>query len=391
MSDFAVGLAAAGIAVVFFGSNFLPVKKYKTGNGIFFQWVMCSAVVLTGLVLYIVQCQLNNGVCPPFEPLAMLGGAIWACGNIWVVTIIKCIGLGLGLCLWGSSNMLIGWASGRFGILGVNQQSVSNSGLNYAGIGLAVCAMLTFMFVKPSLEDDDAGSSSGGARYGKLPGDDRDAEEGLYSVTGGGGMSVPLRGASSSLNNGSSSSGGGGGAGGEEEEERSWVDNLPPAAKSTLGITLSIISGLCYGTNFNPPQYIADHNGPNDSFPGAPGPSDLWKYVFPHFCGIFLASTVFTLIYAAAARNAPRLYPQIVLPGFISGVIWAIAQISFFIANSKLSFVVSFPLIAVGPGLVGALWGTLVFRETKGMRNYLLLVAAFAFAIGSSTLIALSK
>lgn len=29
-------------------------------------------------------------------------------GNIWVVPIVQCIGLGLGLVLWGSANMLTG-------------------------------------------------------------------------------------------------------------------------------------------------------------------------------------------------------------------------------------------------------------------------------------------
>ena len=41
--------------------------------------------------------------------------------------------------------------------------------------------------------------------------------------------------------------------------------------------------------------------------------------VFPHFCGIFAATTVYMLIYSAVRRNNPALFPQIVLPGFISG------------------------------------------------------------------------
>lgn len=45
---------------------------------------------------------------------------------------MKCIGLGLGIAVWGSSNMLIGWASGRFGILGASASPVDNSALNYA-------------------------------------------------------------------------------------------------------------------------------------------------------------------------------------------------------------------------------------------------------------------
>lgn len=34
-------------------------------------------------------------------------------GNITVVPIVKCIGLGLGLCIWGMLNLLSGWSTGR--------------------------------------------------------------------------------------------------------------------------------------------------------------------------------------------------------------------------------------------------------------------------------------
>lgn len=77
--------------------------------------------------------------------------------------------------------------------------------------------------------------------------------------------------------------------------------------------------------------------------------------------------------------------------GFISGVLWALAEIGWFVANANLLFPVSFPLVAVGPGLVGSLWGVFVFREITGKRNYMVLVAAFATSIASSTMIALSN
>jgi hypothetical protein len=40
------------------------------------------------------------------------GGVTWA-GNVASVPAIKLIGLGLSLLVWGSSNMLMGWASGK--------------------------------------------------------------------------------------------------------------------------------------------------------------------------------------------------------------------------------------------------------------------------------------
>lgn len=70
---------------------------------------------------------------------------------------------------------------------------------------------------------------------------------------------------------------------------------------------------------------------------------------------------------------------------------WAIAQISFFYANANIGQSISFPLISVGPSLVGALWGVFLLREISGKRNLGLLAAAFALAIAASTCIALSK
>lgn len=35
-------------------------------------------------------------------------------GNVMTVPIIKTIGLGQGILIWGSANLLSGWASGRY-------------------------------------------------------------------------------------------------------------------------------------------------------------------------------------------------------------------------------------------------------------------------------------
>jgi glucose uptake protein GlcU len=114
-------------------------------------------------------------------------------------------------------------------------------------------------------------------------------------------------------------------------------------------------------------------------------------YSFPHFAGIFLTSALVFVVYAAASCNKPRVYAQTSLPALASGVIWAIAQIGFFYGNEALGQSISFPIIAVGPSLVGALWGSFVFGEIKGQRNFILLAIAFCFVTGAALCIALSK
>lgn len=133
----------------------------SAGDGMFYQWVMCTGIWVFGLVLQIVlffhplgttlteaggnasAAEIELAAKPDaysvkFYPVVLLGGALWATGNCCAVPVINSIGLGMGLLLWGSrrsltaasssgvaphrsppcpegcTNMLTGWASGRF-------------------------------------------------------------------------------------------------------------------------------------------------------------------------------------------------------------------------------------------------------------------------------------
>ena len=50
----------------------------------------------------------------------------------YVAQVINMIGLGMGLLVWGCTNMLVGWASGRFGII-VDADTLSSPVLNSFG------------------------------------------------------------------------------------------------------------------------------------------------------------------------------------------------------------------------------------------------------------------
>jgi hypothetical protein len=89
-----VGFISLSVSVVFFGSNYLPVKAYDTGDGMFFQLILTTAIWTCG---FIVNCIKKF---PKFYPLPMLGGFLWSTGNLNTVIIIKLIGLGLGNLFW---------------------------------------------------------------------------------------------------------------------------------------------------------------------------------------------------------------------------------------------------------------------------------------------------
>jgi len=302
----------------------------------FFQWILCCSIWLSGMVV-----NIARGF-PPFEPFAMLGGFLWCTGNIMVVPIIKMIGLSLGMLIWGLSSLLMGWSSGNFGILGVSQEKVSSPVLNYLGVVICTISLVVYLFVKTETGKDEKNLVNNEER------------EGLIND------GTPIE---------------------KEDEGSSWVDKLSSKQRRIVGISLSILSGCLYGVNFNPPTYLREHGGSSNNL----------DYVFSHFCGIWITSTAYFLIYCALKKNKPVLYPSVVLPGIFSGILWSLADISWFVANQNLLIVVSFPIITTGPGVIASLWGIFVFKEVVGKRNILILCLAFAITITGVILIALSK
>ncbi|CAH6899574.1 transmembrane protein 144 [Phodopus roborovskii] len=341
-TDFTIGYLSSAVAILLFGSNFVPLKKYDTGDGMFLQWVLCAAIWLVALVVNLILR------CPKFWPFAMLGGCIWATGNIAVVPIIKTIGLGLGILIWGSFNTLTGWASSRFGWFGIDAEEVSNSMLNYFGAGLSVVSALTFLFIKSEIEAP-------------------------CNVDNTPLMTEPVINTTE-----------------DPCADSSWVDRLSTKYHRIVGCSLAVISGILYGSTFVPIIYIKDHGKRNESIYAGASQYDL-DYVFAHSSGIFLTSTVYFVAYCVAMKNRPRLYPEAVLPGLLSGVLWAIATCCWFIANHSLTAVISFPIITAGPGLIAALWGIFIFKEIQGLRNYLLMFLAFCIILTGALCTAFSK
>lgn len=63
------------LCVFCWGTNFIPVKHYETGDGVFFQFIMCTAIWSFGFLIDIIKGS------PQFYALPMLGGFVWTTGN----------------------------------------------------------------------------------------------------------------------------------------------------------------------------------------------------------------------------------------------------------------------------------------------------------------------
>ena len=368
--------------------------------------------------------------------------------------VVKSIGLGMGLLIWGLVSMLVGWASGHFGVLGVAPDPpLAAPRLNYAGVVFAAASLGVYANItsEVSAANDRERGVPGAAGHGESGVDDvgnaprapstalggesprADARPGFspFSATTpgrgyregvsgstleGSSLSTPkleASGALSPLGSGerapllfaggespraASSPRGGGSSSRSMSPEPSedggtprWIRKARGRTGGTFafGFALACVAGILYGTNFNPPQRLVDEAKAGD----ANHSTRALDYVFSHFCGIFFATLTYFIAYCGlkhAEGRKPQL-PPCALPAFVSGLMWGIAQICWFVANERLSFSVSFPIITSAPGLVGALWGVLVFGEIKGRDNITLLVASGLMRLVAVGLIAASK
>ena len=342
-ADVFLGYVCCLVSAAFFGANYVPVKHLSNlGDGVFFALCMTLGVFAVGIV---VQCARSF---PKYEAQAMFGGCLWAIGNLMVVPIVKSIGIALGMMIWSGACMLAGWASARFGILGLEKEEVSMPELNTFGVVLALAALYVASKIDGTPTANSSTRTNGTGR--------RDEEE---------------------ENNGFLN---------DDDDDASATNNNE---KHSFAIMLSVISGLLYGVNFNPAEKLRlDRSGKHSD--------DALDYVFSHFSGVFLATGIaFTLHYFHVVRKSTDRYQDIrqetVFPAVISGVMWGIAQTSWFVANRALSMSISFPIISTLPSVVAALIGYFYFQEMRGQKNLRLLLSSGVMRLVSVVCIANSR
>ncbi|PVD34609.1 hypothetical protein C0Q70_05885 [Pomacea canaliculata] len=289
-----VGFICAGIAVVFYGSNFIPVKKFDTGDG-------------------------------------------------------------------------------EFGWFGIEAEVPNRVNLNYIGVTLSVISSFIYMFVKSEVSAEDVEVVVKTGDEGETDPLTQNQRTGLYGTNSQEDILVFNKrrtpDSSKSINS-------------DDQQilhDHSIFNQMSTFKKRVVGIALSVVSGLMYGLSFSPAISWQD-NHLDDS-------QNSLDYVFSHYCGIFLTSSVYFFIYIAIKKNKPKVYPRVILPAIASGVMWGIATACWFIANKVLSEPVSFPIVTTIPGAIASLfWGVLIFHEIKGRKNIIILFVAFFVTLAGSVL-----
>mmetsp|Transcript_37246 Transcript_37246/g.59828 ORF Transcript_37246/g.59828 Transcript_37246/m.59828 type:complete len:228 (+) Transcript_37246:121-804(+) len=143
------GYLASTTACILFALMYVPIKYYPTYDGITFQWFLCAGAWFFGFLLNFLgqfggrnQAEMTQG---------MLGGSMWAIANYLVVPTMQLIGLGLGFSCFNVSNLVVGYAVGRFGLFGVDPDPTTWVG----DLGLCIL-VLSFVFMLRVKTADDA-------------------------------------------------------------------------------------------------------------------------------------------------------------------------------------------------------------------------------------------
>lgn len=447
-----VGYCSMVVAVICMGSNFVPLKGIRIGDGIFFQFCMCNAIFITSIPVLMIQSF------PPVHGLALFGGFLWCTGNMLCPLAIKFIGMGLGLILWGCTSMLFGWASGTFGLFGLTKQEIDNPVLNIVGVVLSILGFFVYMQVRTEDTSVDAKrfsqrkaqmeyrkhiiaqtqseSTQETSPFNKTNGahDERQSlmneDNPRPSVTFRDDLaaerpSVTFR---------------------EEGERPSVIFNNMPIDEDFDHERPSVANQHIvddeadeYNPLFRTERLFSDQSNltglsavSNKSrsigddwsverkrvvgmlcaivagiFFGCSfdpsqyvidnkfdGNDNSLNYVFSQFIGVLMTSWFYTIVYFAyhyVRGSKPYINAESILPATLSGTVRGIALIAWFTANGELGFPITFPIVTAGPGLVGALWGIFVFKEIRGKRNFMVLGAAVSVTMLSMALIAMSR
>ena len=332
----ALGYACCLIASVAYAVNFLPVKQYDTGDGIFFTFAMSLGILVVGLVMGFLQHEPFF-----FEPLAAVGGLIFTAGNLLCPLVIQMIGLGPGLTMWDLSNMLMGWFTGRFGLLGVDKEISKRPRFNYIGLALA-CVSLVFMYLAARFDHKPkAATLASESETEALEAEDSDSEA--------------------------------------EKGERQSPMRL------VMGTSLAVLAGVLFGATFDLPQDLMQGQfGPNHS-------RYALDYVFSHFVGIFVSASAALLAYFLARRRTSYAPLNLVLPAMCSGIIWAIGTVAWFQANGDLGFSVTYPIISSVPSILALLIGFCCFGELATSKSRGFALMGVMIRLPGVALIALSR
>ncbi|MFH4981940.1 hypothetical protein AB6A40_008649 [Gnathostoma spinigerum] len=313
--SFWAGIIAITLSCVLFGHEFLPLKFYKTGDGMFTQLMMGIGTTFVGFIVLAIEGF------PPITPLVITGGVVWALGNSVALPILNHLGLGLGILIWNTTACMMGWATSRFGLFGLSPAPPKSDLLNYLGLVFVITGGILYTLVRT------------------VPHEPKDNPK----------VSVVLNQIHQSETDKAT-----------VEPETSFSTGKALMRSRIFWIVVSLISGLMYSQMMTPVSYMQEH--PDGS---STQERSALIYVFPHFLGIFITTVTIFIIYCIIKKNNPIYDTKVALPGILAGIIFGSAMACLFIGNQNLSQTIAMPMVTTVPGCIASLWSAFYFKEIR--------------------------
>ncbi|CAJ0951524.1 unnamed protein product, partial [Mesorhabditis belari] len=337
-ADSAIGYAALLISCLGFGLMFAPMRKVDSRDGFFVQWVQCSVVFLFGFIINIIRDF------PKFEPIAAIGGILYATGNLFSIPIVARIGAGLSLLFWGSIQVMVGWAVARFGLPFdlLNESPVQHNALNYIGMFLTLICGIMFIFVKH--ENDERNVINEKVEQKETI----ELEESQVKIQ-------------------------------QQSAEKTSLNE-------TLGklpyIGMACCLGVLHGLMMCPLDILKQKHPSDDKY-------RVFDFCFSYFSTIFFFSTIYFVIYCVVRRKKIYVNSAIILPTLVYGILWNVGMTFWFLSSDKLEQTVAYPITTRLPAIMSALIDVVIFKSIRGRNN--LLYLSFCCLLGVMAVILIAE
>ncbi|KAG9414335.1 hypothetical protein AC1031_013538 [Aphanomyces cochlioides] len=382
MPNAVAGYIGVTMAVVFFGTTYVPAKQYPTYDGMVFQWYMCSGILAVGLLWGLFSNQWDHFAEQGMYmfPQGLFGGALFALANVLIPTVVNTLGLGVGFMLWNGANITMGYLVSRFGLFGVKPTIPSNPWLSALGILFMLASIVVYGKVQPKLAQptktipemtpvtasestplkfDSPGSSTDSVLEIDLRAMSQEnlAESLIHpELPNYGPFSLPA----------------------EVPEHVAISNSSDEQKRKYIGTGLAIIVGCLLGNCLTP--YVLWQQS-------CEGGCDPLAFFFSQCLGIYVTSTVCFLLYAAFFRYHKRSMPRSAMrPAYVSGLLWAAGLAGQLLSAGNLGFDLIYPLTSIGPAMVSMLWSAVYFKEIEGRRNMIIMAIGTAMIFTGTAL-----
>lgn len=406
------GYAACLVAVLFFGSCYVPAKQYPTYDGIIFQWFMCSGVLMVGLAWGLISnnwSEYAKGGLYVF-PEGLIGGSLFATANLLIPTVVNNLGLGIGFMLWNGTNVAFGYAISRYGLLGVEPTVSSRPLLSEFGILCMVLSVAVYGSIKPQLAHESMphhrlSTGSGGNGAGS-DGDAADENSQLLEEQSPRGYNSTMANVITHSSRGKLSmtdaliqpelpNFGPYMMAAEEDFSQELEHAAQHSKRRFIATCLAVLVGAILSSCLVP--YVRWQQGCRPALiqgrEQVISTCNPLNFVFSQCLGVYIASTVFFLVYSllhrfVLRRGMPR---SVMRPAYLCGVLWAIGLGGQLYSAWRLGFDESYPLSSIGPAMVSMLWSACYFGEIQGRKNTMYLVLGTSLVLLGTLLRAIAK